>query len=84
MYLVEDETFQRARSIVSALAKELAEQEALRFGRPVDLRKLIRHSADADLPVGGEAQYLSAIADKLEKTFAIEALFPHKRGSRDP
>jgi hypothetical protein len=84
MYVVEDETFQRARSIISTLAAELAEQEASRFGRPIDLRKVIRHSAGADLPVGGEADYLSAIADKLEKTFPIEALFPRKRGSRDP
>jgi hypothetical protein len=84
MYLVEDETFQQARSIVTALAKELAEQEVLRFGRPVDLRKVIRHAAGPDLPAGGEAEFLSAIADKLEKTFTAGALFPHKRGSRDP
>lgn len=83
MYLVEDETFERARAIVSMLAKELAEQDALRFGRPVDLRKLIRHAADTELPVGGEAEYLSAVADKLEKTFTAEALLPHKRPGHD-
>ena len=52
MYLVEDEPFQQARSIVSALAKELAEQEASRFGRPVDLRKVIRHAAGAERRAG--------------------------------
>jgi hypothetical protein len=83
MYLVEDDTFERARAIVSTLANELAEQETLRFGRPIDLRKVIRHAAGADLPAGGEAEYLSAIANKLEKTFSAGALFPHKRGSRD-
>jgi hypothetical protein len=83
MYVVEDETFRQARAIISALARELAEQEASRFGRPVDLRKLIRHSASAELPVGGEAEYLSAIADKLEKTFPIEEMFPRKRRARD-
>jgi hypothetical protein len=84
MYVVEDETFRQARSIVTALARELAEQEASRFGRPVGLRKLIRHAASTELPVGGEGQYLSAIADKLEKTFPIEELFPRKPRARDP
>ena len=83
MYLVEDETFEQARSIVSLLAKELAEQGVSRFGRPVDIRKLIRHSALRELPVGGEAEYLSAVAEKLEKTFTAEALFPHKHGGPD-
>jgi hypothetical protein len=78
MYLVEDEPFQQARSIVSALARELAEQEASRFGRPVDLRKVIRHAAGADLPIGGEAEYLSAIAEKLEKSYPIEGLLPRE------
>jgi hypothetical protein len=78
MYLVEDEPFQQARSIISALAKELGEQEASRFGRPVDLRKVIRHSAGADLPVGGEGEFLSAIAERLEKSYPFEALLPRE------
>jgi len=76
MYLVEDETFRQARSLVSMLAKELAEQEASRFGRPIDLRRLVRHSAIGELPVGGEGEYLTAIADELEKALPVEGLIP--------
>jgi hypothetical protein len=76
MYLVEDETLRQARSLVSMLAKELAEQEASRFGRPVDLRKLVRHAAIGELPIGGEGEYLTAIADELEKSRPVEALIP--------
>jgi hypothetical protein len=76
MYLVEDETFRQARSLVSILAKELAEQEASRFGRPIDLRKLVRHAASGELPVGGEGEYLTAIADELEKSLPVEGLIP--------
>jgi hypothetical protein len=76
MYVVEDETFEQAKSILSTLATELAEQEASRFGRPIDLRKVIRRSAGADLPIGGEAEYLSTLADKLEKSYPMEALIP--------
>jgi hypothetical protein len=78
MYLVEDETFRQARSLVSMLAKELAEQEASRFGRPIDLRKVVRHAALGELPVGGEGKYLAAIADELEKSLPVEALIPPK------
>jgi hypothetical protein len=76
MYLVEDDTLRQARSLVSMLAKELAEQEASRFGRPIDLRKLVRHAAIGELPVGGEGEYLTAIADELEKSLPVEGLLP--------
>ena len=55
MYVVEDETFQRARSILSAISKDLASQEESGYRRPVDLRALVRGAAGVDLPEGGEA-----------------------------
>jgi hypothetical protein len=79
MYTVEDETFQQARAVVSALARELAAQQASRSRLPVDLRDLVRRSAPSDLAPGGEVAYLQAIADKLEKSFPISELFPRRR-----
>jgi hypothetical protein len=78
MYTVEDETFQRARAIVSALSRELTSQEAAGSSRPVDLGGLVRSAADT-VQRGGEAEYVRVIADKLEKSFPIEELFPRKR-----
>jgi len=82
MYIVEDETFLRARSILSALAMELTGQHEPGSGGPVDLRGLVRRSARIDLPEGGETDYLASIADKLERTFPIDELFPRKRRAR--
>jgi hypothetical protein len=79
MYVVEDETFQRARAVLSALARELNGQKEAGIRRPADLHELVRRSTDVDLPEDGEADYLHAIADKLERTFPIEELFPRKR-----
>ena len=78
MYVMDDETFQRARSIVSSLAKEFAGQTESGIGRPVDLRELVRRSALVDLPEDGEAGYLSSVAAKLEKMYPIGELFPRK------
>ena len=78
MYTVEDETFRGARGIVSALSRELTSQEASGSSHPVNLGALIR-SAAPTVPVGGETEYVRAIADKLEKSFPIEELFPRKR-----
>ena len=79
MYVVDDETFQQGRSVLCALAKELAGQDASGSRRPVDVRELIRRSADVGLAEGGEALYLQSIADNLERTFPIEELFTRKR-----
>jgi hypothetical protein len=76
MYTVEDETFRQARAIVSAVAAELSGQHESEA--PVDLRALIRSAAPA-VRVGEETEYVRAIAEKLEKTFPIEELFPRKR-----
>jgi hypothetical protein len=81
MYTVEDDLFQRARSVISALARELSGQQESGVRRPVDLRDLVRHAAAMELPEGGEADYLHAIADRLEKSFPIAELFPRRRGS---
>jgi hypothetical protein len=78
MYTVEDETFRQARSIVSAVAAELSVQPGSGPAHPVDLRELIR-SAAPSVPAGGEAEYVRAIAEGLEKSFPIEELFPRKR-----
>jgi len=78
MYTVEDETFRRARAIVSTIAAELSGQRESGSSRTVDLGTLIR-SAAPTVPVGGEAEYVRVIADKLEKSFPIEELFPRKR-----
>lgn len=79
MYTVEDETFRRARAIISALSKELSSQRESGSPHPVDLQELVRRTATAGLQEGGEADYLSAIADRLEKSFPIEELFPRRR-----
>ena len=79
MYTVEDETFRRARTIISALSGELSSQRASGSPHPVDLQELIRRAAATRLPEGGEADYLHAIADRLEKSFPIEELFPRRR-----
>lgn len=69
MYAVDDEIFEQARAIVVALAGELdAQAPAVRHA--VDLDDLVRRSA----PMG-----LHALADRLQKTFPIEELFPRKR-----
>ena len=78
MYTVEDETFVQARAVVSALARELAAQQASGTWHPVDLRDLVRRGRD-DLPAGGETAYVGALADKLEKSFPIAELFPRRR-----
>jgi hypothetical protein len=81
MYTVEDETFQQARSILVALARELDAQQAAGSRRPVDLHDLVRRSARGDLPESGEADHLHALAEKLQKSFPISELFPRKRRS---
>jgi len=83
MYIVEDETFRQARSILSALAKGLTEGEDSESGSPIDVHALIRRSAEADLPAGGEAAYVSSVSAALERLFPIEELFPRKRRARD-
>lgn len=83
MYLVEDETFRQARSILSALAKELSDRDESGSGSPTDLPALIRRSVGVDLPVGGEAAYVAAVARSLERLFPIEEMFPRKRRARD-
>jgi hypothetical protein len=80
MYTVEDETFRQARAIVSALSRELTSQQASGPSHPVDLGELVRSAAGSVQP-GGEAEYVRAIADRLEKSFPIEELFPRKRRS---
>jgi len=82
MYTVEDETFVQARDILSALARELAAQQASGSPHAVDLLDLVRRIRD-DLPEGGETAYVGAIADKLEKSFPISELFPCRRRARD-
>jgi hypothetical protein len=79
MYAVEDETFQRARSVISALARELDDQKDSDARRPADLHQLVRRSADVQLRPDGEAHYLRSIADDLARLFSIEELFPGKR-----
>jgi len=83
MYIVEDETFRQARSILAALAKELTAREESGSGSPIDVHALIRRSAEADLPAGGEAAYVSSVSAALERLFPIEELFPRKRRARD-
>jgi hypothetical protein len=82
MYAVEDETFRRARSVISALASELNDQKVSGVTHPIDLQDLVRHSA-GDLPEGGEADYLSLVAGELARMFPIEEMFPRKHGTRD-
>lgn len=82
MYTVEDETFVQARAILSSLARELDAQQASGSQHPVDLHQLIRHAAPPDLESGGEATYLHAIADRLERSFPISELFPRRRRAR--
>jgi hypothetical protein len=83
MYVVEDETFRQARSILSALAKELTAEAESGSRQLIDLQELIRRSAEVDLPAGGEAAYLASVAGSLERLFAIEELFPRKRRPRE-
>jgi hypothetical protein len=82
MYAVEDETFRRARSVISALASELNEQRESGVRRPIDLHELVRESA-GELPEGGEAGYLSSVAAELARMFPIEEMFPRQHGTRD-
>jgi hypothetical protein len=83
MYIVEDETFRQARSILAALARELTAREESGSGSPIDLLALIQRSAGVDLPAGGEAAYVSSVSAALERLFPIEELFPRKRRARD-
>ncbi|MDH4333717.1 MAG: hypothetical protein OEW24_00385 [Chloroflexota bacterium] len=83
MYVVEDETFRQARSILSALAKELTDREESGSSLPTDLVAVIRRSAQGDLPVGAEAAYVSSLSAALERLFPIEELFPRRRRARD-
>lgn len=78
MYAVDDEVFLRARSLVTALARELTAQEQSGSKVGVDLSELVRRSADA-IPDGGEASYVSGLATDLAKLFSVEAMFPRKR-----
>lgn len=81
MYAVEDATFKAARAIVAALARELSDQEGSGSRRPVDLHQLVRRSADIEVPVGGEAAYVSSVAADLGRLFSVEQMFPRKRRS---
>ena len=83
MYAVEDKTFQQARLVVTALARELSGQSASGSRHAVDLQELVRRSADVDFPENGEADYLSSLATDLGRLFPIEELFPRKRRARD-
>jgi hypothetical protein len=83
MYVVEDETFKRARSVVTAISRELSGQAAAGSRNLVDLQELVRRSADADVPDNGEAEYLAALATDLARLFPLEELFPRKRRARD-
>lgn len=83
MYAVEDETFKRARSVVTAISRELSGQAAAGSRTPVDLQGLVRRSADADVPENGEADYLASLATDLARLFAVEEMFPHKRRARE-
>ena len=83
MYVVEDETFRKARSILSAVAGELTHQSDSGARRPVDLHEMVRRAANLEIPEGGEKDYVSAIAASLERTFPVEELFPRKRRARD-
>jgi hypothetical protein len=82
MYAIEDDTFRRARSVISALASALSDQKESGVTRPIDLRDLVRQSAD-DLPEGAEADYLSSVAAELARMFPIEEMFPRKHATRD-
>ena len=82
MYAVDDETFQRARSLLVAAARELGAQQESGILRPVDLQELVRRSAAEDLAKGEEAGYLAAVSHRLELTFPVEELFPRKRRRR--
>lgn len=79
MFTVEDETFRQARAVLSSLARELTAQQASGSRHSVDLHELVRRSAATDLAPGDEADYLHAIADRLEKSFPISELFPRRR-----
>ena len=78
MFTVEDETFRQARAIVSMIAAELVNQRESGSSRPVDLGALIRSAAPTVL-VGSESEYVRGIAERLQKSFPIEELFPRKR-----
>jgi len=79
MYVVDDETFRRTRSIVASLADALA--APVDAGTvPTDLRALVRRTA-VDLPVGGEAAWVADLRDALGRLFPIEEMFPRKRRS---
>lgn len=82
MYTVEDETFEQARAILSAVAHALDAQQASGSQHPVDLHELIRRGAPRDVEAGGEAGYLHSIAEKLGKSFPINELFPRRRRAR--
>ena len=85
MYVIEDETFQRARSILIALARELAAQEQAGIRRPVELLEIVRRSAGGDLPTDGALAFLRSTVDRLEKSFPIDELFPRRRrGGKTP
>ena len=83
MYTVEDDLFQRARSIISSLARELTAQQASGSTSPLDLRDLVRRSTNGELPPGGEVDYLQSIADGLARSFPISELFPRRLRARN-
>ena len=83
MYVVEDKTFNRARSVVTAISRELSGQAASGSRLPVDLQELVRRSADADVPENGEADYLASLATDLARLFPLDELFPRKRRARE-
>ena len=83
MYTVEDDLFQRARSVIESLARELTAQKADGATHPIDVHDLVRRSTTDELPPGGEADYLQSMADGLARSFPISELFPRRRRARN-
>lgn len=79
MYAVDDEVFQQARAIVVTLAGELEAQRASGSRQAVDLHDLVRRSAPVAAPPDDEVAYLGALAERMQKTFPVEELFPRRR-----
>jgi hypothetical protein len=82
MYTVEDDLFQRARSVIALLARELTAEKTAGATHRLDLHDLVRRSTEDELPPGGEADYLQSIADGLARSFPISELFPRRHRTR--
>jgi hypothetical protein len=82
MYTVEDDLFQRARSVIASLARELTAQKTAGATHLLDLHALVRRSTNDELPAGGEADYLQSIAEGLARSFPISELFPRRHRTR--